>query len=297
MAGHSLAWEWIVVDDHSTDRTPQLIAELATKDGRVSGLRLSRTFGEHTAIYCGLSACRGSAAVAWIADADSAPELIGDLVSRWRDGAQVVWAQPKRSGGLSNPASFAMLYHRLLKRVLRNRQLPSEGVDHVLLDRRVIDSLKEMPEANFNIFALVAWLGFRQATVDYPAVRSTFRRRRSLRQMISLLISTVVSFSMFPVRLAAASGVIFATLGLMYVPVVVYNWWSGAPVTGWTELIVIILILGGLLMIQSSISGEYLWRTLGETRGRPRFIIEASYGFPDGGADLARRDLPSASVQ
>ena len=297
MASQAEPWEWVIVDDHSSDRTPQVIAELSSKDNRVSGVRLSRTFGDHTAIYCGLTICRGSAAATWSADPNSSPEPILEMVRRWREGAQVVWAQPERTA--RGPGWHVALHHWLLKKVLGNRDLPSDGIDHVLLDRKVLDSLKQMREVNFSIFALVAWMGFRQATVSCPPSSfASLRRAPSLRQRLGLILDTVVSFSMFPIRLVAASGVILAMLGLLYVPVLIYNWWSGAPVTGWTELVVVILILGGLLIIQSSISGEYLWRTLGETRGRPRFIIEASYGFPEGTGRTApgtRQDLPSSS--
>jgi dolichol-phosphate mannosyltransferase len=125
-------------------------------------------------------------------------------------------------------------------------------------------------------------MGFRQATVEYVRQpRLSGKSGWTLAKQLTMAIDTIVSFSMLPIRLAAAAGMILAILGLIYLPVLIYNWWTGAPVEGWTTLMVVVLILGGLSMIQSSISGEYLWRALSEARKRPRFIIEATYGVAE----------------
>jgi glycosyltransferase involved in cell wall biosynthesis len=273
-------WEWIIVDDHSSDDTPIVIAQLAQADRRVRGVRLSRNFGAHAALYCGLSLCRGNVAATLAADMQDPPTVIVEMLDRWRQGAQVVWAKrTQRLGDAASKKVFASFYHRLLKRVVGNREMPSEGVDFFMIDRRVIDTLKQTGESNFSLFALVAWMGFRQATVEYVRQpRLSGKSGWTLAKQLTMAIDTIISFSMVPIRLAAAAGVILAFLGLLYLPVLIYNWWTGAPVEGWTTLMVVVLILGGLLMIQSSISGEYLWRALSEARKRPRFIIEATYG-------------------
>lgn len=276
-------WEWIIVDDHSSDDTPNVIAQLAQADPRVRGVRLSRNFGSHSALYCGLSLCRGAVAATLAADLQDPPLVVAEMLDRWREGAQVIWA--KRSQRLGDAASkkvLASFYHRLLKRVVGNKEMPSEGIDFFMIDRRVIDTLKQTGESNFSLFALVAWMGFRQATVEYVRQpRLSGKSGWTLAKQLTMAIDTIISFSMLPIRLAAAAGVVLALLGLVYLPVLIFNWWTGAPVEGWTTLMVIVLILGGLLMIQSSISGEYLWRALSEARKRPRFIIEATYGTAD----------------
>lgn len=281
-------WEWIIVDDHSSDDTPAVIAQLAQADRRVRGVRLSRNFGSHAALYCGLSLCRGDVAATLAADMQDPPTVIVEMLERWGDGAQVIWAKrTQRLGDAAGKKVLAGFYHRLLKRVVANPDMPSEGVDFFMIDRRVIDTLKQTGESNFSLFALVAWMGFKQATVEYVRQpRLSGRSGWTLAKQVKMAIDTIVSFSMLPIRLAAAAGVIIAVLGMLYLPVLIYNWWAGNPVEGWTTLMVVVLILGGLLMIQSSISGEYLWRALSEARKRPRFIIEATYGAAER-SDLA----------
>jgi dolichol-phosphate mannosyltransferase len=285
MDGRAMDWEWVIVDDHSSDDTPMVIAQLAQADQRVRGVRLSRNFGAHAALYCGLSLCRGAVAATLAADMQDPPVVIADMLGRWREGAQVVWAKrTQRLGDAAGKKVLASFYHRLLKFIVKNPDMPSEGVDFFMIDRRVIDTLKQTGESNFSLFALVAWMGFRQATVEYVRQpRLSGKSGWTLGKQLTMALDTIISFSMLPIRLAAAAGVILALLGLIYLPFLIFNWWTGAPVEGWTTLMAVLLILGGLLMIQSSLSGEYLWRTLSEARKRPRFIIEATYGTPERG--------------
>jgi glycosyltransferase involved in cell wall biosynthesis len=279
----ALDWEWVIVDDHSTDDTPKVIAQLAQADPRVRGVRLSRNFGAHAALYCGLSLCRGAVAATLAADMQDPPQVISDMLDRWREGAQVIWAKRiQRLGDAASKKVLASLYHRVLKYVVANPEMPSEGVDFFMIDRRVIDALKQTGESNFSLFALVAWMGFRQATVEYVRQpRLSGKSGWTLAKQLTMALDTIISFSMLPIRLAAAAGVVLALFGLIYLPFLLFNWLTGAPVEGWTTLMAVVLILGGLLMIQSSVSGEYLWRALSEARKRPRFIIEATYGTPD----------------
>ena len=157
--GKDLDWEWVIVDDHSTDDTPKVIAQLAAADPRVRGVRLSRNFGAHAALYCGLSLCRGAVAATLAADMQDPPQVIADMLDRWREGAQVIWAKRiQRLGDATSKKLLATLYHRVLKYVVANPEMPSEGVDFFMLDRRVIDALKQTGESNFSLFALVAWM-------------------------------------------------------------------------------------------------------------------------------------------
>jgi dolichol-phosphate mannosyltransferase len=249
----------------------------------VRGVRLSRNFGAHAALYCGLSLCRGAVAATLAADMQDPPQVIDDMLDRWRGGSQVIWAKRiQRLGDAASKKVLASLYHRVLKYVVANPEMPSEGVDFFMIDRRVIDALKQTGESNFSLFALVAWMGFRQATVEYVRQpRLSGKSGWTLAKQLTMALDTIISFSMLPIRLAAAAGVVLALLGLIYLPFLLFNWLTGAPVEGWTTLMAVVLILGGLLMIQSSISGEYLWRALSEARKRPRFIIEATYGTPE----------------
>lgn len=290
-------WEWIIVDDHSQDDTPTVIAQLAAADPRVRGVRLSRNFGSHAALYCGLSLCRGAVAATLAADMQDPPQVIADMLDRWRAGAQVIWAKrSQRQGDAASKKVLASLYHRVLKYVVANPEMPSEGVDFFMLDRRVIDALKQTGESNFSLFALVAWMGFRQATVEYVRQpRLSGKSGWTLRKQLTMALDTIISFSMLPIRLTAAAGVILALLGLIYLPFLLFNYLAGAPVEGWTTLMAVVLILGGLLMVQSSVSGEYLWRALSEARKRPRFLIEATYGAPERDGTVAPPQIKELS--
>jgi len=270
-------WEWIIIDDHSSDNTFSVIRQLASQDSRVRGCRLARNSGSHTAIVCGLEMARGDCAIVIAADLQDPPEVIPQLLEKWKEGTHVVWAvRANREGERASTLGFARLYYWIMRRIIGLKDLPPSGADFFLLDRRVISAFCQFREANVSILALLTWMGFRQESITYDKkARLHGKSGWNFAKKLKLAIDSVTSFSFLPVRLMSVTGFIVALIGFLYAGFIVYRALTNAnPVQGWTSLMVIVLIMGGIQMLMMGILGEYLWRTLDETRRRPRYIIE-----------------------
>ncbi|WP_051470035.1 glycosyltransferase family 2 protein [Fischerella sp. PCC 9605] len=278
----TLDWEWIIVDDHSADDTFAAIADLAKQDSRVHGIRFSRNFGSHTAMTCGLHYAQGDCAVIMAADLQDPPETLPDLLTEWQRGAQIVWAvRRRRVGEKASKAGFAQLYYFLMRHVVGMKQMPATGADFFLVDRRVMEALRYFGESNVSIMALITWMGFRQAYIAYDRrVRPHGRSGWSLEKKLKLVLDSLTSFSYLPIRLMSYIGFIVALLGFIYAGFVVVNAIFGHPTPGWSSLMVVVLVLGGMQMLMMGGLGEYLWRALDESRRRPRYIVEATTNIP-----------------
>jgi polyisoprenyl-phosphate glycosyltransferase len=268
--------EFVFVDDHSTDRTPEILASYAARDTRVKVLRFSKNFGSHKAFTAGLEHCTGDAAVILAADLQDPPETIPLLVEKWRSGAKVVWAvRGDREGESLATRIFSRLYYFLMRRFAEVRP-PRKGADFLLVDKAVVAELRAAPEKHTSLLSLIQWMGFDQAEITYSkAARLSGRSKWTLRKKIKLAVDSFVSFSYFPLRLASACGLVFAFSGFAYAAITAIRALvMGSPVQGWASLMCVLLIVSGVQLIMLGIVGEYLWRTFDETRGRPRFIIE-----------------------
>lgn len=273
-------WEWIAVDDHSSDETPAVLTHLAEQDRRLRGLRLSRNFGSHTAITCGLNHALGDCAIVMAADLQDPPEKIPHLLTQWQHGAQVVWAvRTRREGESAIHLGFARLYYALMRRTSALRNLPAAGADFFLIDRCVIDAFNQFHESHVSILALINWMGFRQAVISYhKQVRWRGCSGWNLEKKLKLVVDSITSFTYFPIRLMSYLGFIVALGGFLYAGMVIANALTGNPAPGWASLMVVVLIIGGVQMLMLGVLGEYLWRALDEGRRRPRYIIEATIG-------------------
>jgi dolichol-phosphate mannosyltransferase len=268
--------ELVFVDDHSNDRTPVLLRELAARDPRVKVLRFSKNFGSHKAFTAGLEHCTGDAAVILAADLQDPPETIPQLLEKWRAGAKVVWAErDRREGESALTLALARAYYFLMRR-FAEVQPPRAGADFLLVDRQVLDVLKRSPEKHTSLLALIQWMGFKQEYITYAkAERHSGRSKWTLRKKLKLSVDSFVSFSYFPIRLVSSCGFIFAFTGFVYAVVVaVRTLVYGSPAQGWPALMCAVLITSGVQLIMLGVLGEYLWRTFDETRGRPRYIVE-----------------------
>lgn len=268
--------ELVFVDDHSSDRTPALMRELAARDPRVKVLRFSKNFGSHKAFTAGLEHCTGNAAVILAADLQDPPETIPQLLAQWRAGAKVVWAvRDRRDGEPWFNLALARAYYFLMRR-FAEVQPPRAGADFLLVDRQVLDVLKRSPEKHTSLLALIQWMGFRQEYITYAkAERHSGRSKWTLRKKLKLSVDSFVSFSYFPIRLVSSCGFIFAFTGFVYAVVVaVRTLVYGSPAQGWPALMCAVLITSGVQLIMLGVLGEYLWRAFDETRGRPRYIVE-----------------------
>jgi glycosyltransferase involved in cell wall biosynthesis len=282
-------WEMIVVDDHSSDRTPHVIGGIAKDDQRVRGARLSRNMGSHIAMRCGISFARGNLIGIIAADLQDQPNIIVEMITELRrTGANVVWAARERREGASLPDRlFAWFFYLIMSRVMERRDMPLMGADVVLFDRRVADALQALRETHANMFALIQWAGFRQRYLSY--VKQPRRHGSSgwsFRRKLKLAIDSIVGFSYAPIRIMSVIGIITALAAFVYGIGIIVNYFLGAPVVGWSSLMGVILFVGGINLVGMGVLGEYVWRALDEIRGRSLFLIEAEFGGPSADAPV-----------
>lgn len=277
-----VTWSWLVVDDHSDDGTYQVMAEIGKKDPRVSCLRLARNSGSHVALVCGLHHADGDCTVALAADLEDPPETIPRLLEEWREGAQIVWAARGLRKGVSKSSLMATrAFSWILRNVAKLEKAPATGADFFLLDRRVAQAFRKFDERNVSLFALITWLGFRQTTIFYDKDARVFGRSNwTLLRKIRLTVDSVVAFSHLPVRIMSLLGLAIALLGFGFATYIIVDAILGNPPEGWASTMVIILVLSGVQMVMLGVLGEYLWRTLDESRSRPLYIVEATTGEP-----------------
>jgi len=272
-----ITWEWLVVDDHSSDDTWQVLRGIAATDHRVRAIRFSRNFGSHLAIACALQHADGGAAVIMAADLQDPPETLPLLVEHWRTGHDVVWAVRKaREGESALTKLFSTVYCWLMRRcALPN--MPARGADFLLMDRKVIDAYNHIAEKNTTVVGMILWMGFRQTFVEYvKRARHAGQSKWTVAKKIKLLVDSIVSFSYLPIRVMSYAGVAMAAVGFVYAVFVVVGRLLGWVVvgTGFAALMTVLLIGQGMILTTLGVLGEYLWRTFDEARDRPRYIIE-----------------------
>lgn len=278
ISGHD--FEFIFVDDSSTDNTPEVLQKLHDKDNRVKIIRFARNCGSHAAISAGLTECRGDCAVVLAADLQDPPEILISLVEQWKDGVRIVWgARRKRLGEKFSTKFFSRLYY-LIMNYLTTVKVPPLGADIFLADRVVLEAFKKVNEKHTSVFMVLAWLGFNQSTIQYvKEARLSGKSKWSLGQKIRLTLDSLLAFSDIFIRYMSVLGILTAFIGFVYSLFVLWGSINGAPIEGWSALIIVILVIGGIQMIMLGVLGEYLWRTFDESRKRPRFIVEYKIGL------------------
>lgn len=272
-----IAWEWIVIDDHSKDDTFGVMRAIAQEHPHVKAIRLARNSGSHTAIMCGLEQAQGQIAVVLASDLQDPPETIPQLIEEWQKGYNVVWAvRQKREGETTSTLAFAHLYYWIMRNFVGIKNMADSGADFFLLDRRAINAVTSYREQNVSVLALISWIGFSQSQIYYvKQPRLHGKSGWSFEKKLKLVVDSVTSFTYRPVRLMSYVGVSVAILGFLYAIIVILNAFiTRAAPEGWTSLMVVVLVVGGVQMMMMGILGEYLWRALDETRQRPRYIIE-----------------------
>ena len=286
----NVPWEWIVVDDHSRDGTWTVLQELAAREPRLIAIRLARNSGSHAAFACGLQQARGDCAAVLAADLQDPPETLPALLEKWRAGAKIVWAvREGREGESAATKGFARLYYGIMRRFVGISEMPATGADFFLLDRRVIDVLNVFKEANVSLMALLTWMGFKQDRISYvKQARQHGQSGWNMEKKLKMVVDSVTSFTYKPIRFMSYAGFLVALAGFFYALVVVVNALVGKPSPGWSSLMIVLLLVGGLQMLMMGVLGEYVWRALDEARGRPRFIVEDEVGIPHGGAQGAK---------
>jgi dolichol-phosphate mannosyltransferase len=268
-------FEFIYVDDCSSDDTPSILKKLRKSDDRVHFIRFAKNFGSHAAIEAGLAKCSGDVAVVLAADLQDPPEIVIKLVKQWEKGYKIVWGvRRKRKGEKSITLIFSRIYY-IVMNTLSDIKRPLAGADVVLLDRCVIEAFKKSSEKNTSIFMLIAWLGFSQTSITYiKEPRHAGTSKWTFSKKLKQLFDSIISFSYIPLRFMSMIGAISSIFGLLYGFYTFINALQGNPIKGWSSLMIVVLLLGGIQMIMMGLLGEYLWRTYDETRARPKFVIE-----------------------
>lgn len=268
-------WELILVDDGSTDGSTEIIRELARKDKRIRPVIFARNFGHQIAITAGWDYARGDAVVIIDADLQDPPELILEMAKKWREGYEVVYAiRTEREGESWFKLWTASLFYRLIYRIT-DVKIPLDTGDFRLMDRKVVDVLKEMRERHRFPRGMSAWVGFKQIGVEYKrAARMAGETKYPFRKMFRLALNAVTGFSYFPLQVATFFGFISAGLAILSIPVVIYMRASGSQAfLGQATTLIAVLFLGGVQLISLGILGEYVGRLYDEAKGRPLYIV------------------------
>ncbi|MCK6540995.1 MAG: glycosyltransferase family 2 protein [Anaerolineales bacterium] len=268
-------WELILVDDGSTDGSTETIRELAKKDKHVRPVIFARNFGHQIAITAGWDYARGDAVVVIDADLQDPPELIPEMVKKWREGYEVVYAvRAEREGESWFKLWTASLFYRIIYRIT-DVKIPLDTGDFRLMDRKVVDVLKSMRERHRFPRGMSAWVGFRQIGVEYKrAARVAGETKYPFRKMFRLALNAITSFSYFPLQVATFFGFFSAGVAILAIPIVIYLRASGSQAFfGQATTLIAVLFLGGVQLISLGILGEYIGRIYDEAKGRPLYIV------------------------
>ncbi|MFW5713120.1 MAG: glycosyltransferase family 2 protein [Brevefilum sp.] len=269
------AWEFILVDDGSTDGTTDAIRELAAKDKRVRSVIFARNFGHQIAVSAGIDYSRGDAVVIIDADLQDPPEVIHDLIAKWREGFEVVYAvREEREGESWFKKTTAALFYRLIHSIT-NVEIPLDTGDFRLMDKKVVTVMKSMREKHRFLRGMSAWVGFKQVGVQYKRKpRYAGKSKYPLNKMIRFALNAITSFSYFPLQMATYLGFIAAGLSVIAIPVVaILRLITGTALVGQATTLIIVLFLGGVQLISLGIIGEYIGRIYDETKDRPLYVV------------------------
>jgi dolichol-phosphate mannosyltransferase len=266
--------EILYVDDGSADASWEKISELATRDPRVRGVRFARNFGHQAALTAGVDVARGQAVVIIDGDMQDPPEVIPEMVDRWREGFEVVYGQREsREGETWFKLATASAFYRVL-RGITNVDIPVDTGDFRLMGPRAVAAFRAMPERNRFIRGLVSWIGFPQTAVKYQRqARQAGGTKFPVRKMTRFALDGITSFSFFPLRLATWTGFGVSIFAFLYIVVVLILKAIGVSWLGYTSLMASILFLGGVQLLMIGIMGEYLARIFDEVKRRPLYLV------------------------
>lgn len=283
-------WELILIDDGSRDGSTDKIRELGQLDSRVKPVIFARNFGHQIAVTAGLDYSRGDAVIIIDADLQDPPEVILDLVAKWREGYEVVYAvRAEREGETWFKKTTAALFYRLIYRIT-DVKIPLDTGDFRLLDRKVVNVMCKMRERHRFLRGMATWVGFKQIGVEYNrAARFAGETKYPLKKMLKLALNAITGFSYFPLQVATYLGFIAAGLSIITIPVVIILRMTSSPqFTGQATTLIVVLFLGGVQLISLGIIGEYIGRIYDEVKGRPLYIVAEA---PDKNYDQTQMDV------
>ncbi len=285
-------WELIMVDDGSRDGSTEVIRKLAASDERVRPVIFARNFGHQIAVSAGLDYSRGDAVIIIDSDLQDPPEVIGELIAKWREGFEVVYAvRTEREGETKFKTQTAALFYRMIDRIT-DVKIPLDTGDFRLMDRKVVNVMVSMREHNRFLRGMSAWTGFRQIGVGYKRkARHAGVTKYPLKKMLRLAMNAVTGFSMWPLQLATRLGAALGVLGLLAIPVVVIlHVVVGVRFHGLATLAILMTLLSALILVFLGVIGEYLGRVYDEAKNRPLYIVAEGPRQP---FNPIRLDLPA----
>ncbi len=277
------AYELLFIDDGSRDKSASILASFAKEDPHVRLICFSRNFGHQIAITAGMDYAKGDATVVIDADLQDPPEVIPDMIAKWKEGYHVVYGKRiKRHGETIFKKVTAKLFYRLLKR-MTPVDIPTDTGDFRLLDRKVCDAMKTLKEQNRYVRGLVSWVGFRQYALPYVREeRFAGETKYPFKKMLRLAADGIASFSYKPLKLATLVGFVLSGFSFAYLLLVLIQKFMGMPTAdGWASLLAVQLFFNGVVLIMLGIIGSYIGRIYEECKARPLYIVQEEIGFEE----------------
>lgn len=281
MSSAEESYEIIYVNDGSRDRSMEIISEIYKKDNRTKLINFSRNFGHQIAITAGMQYSVGQAVVVIDADLQDPPEVILEMIKKWKEGYDVVYGKRiSRKGETVFKKVTAKLFYRFLNS-MTSIDIPVDTGDFRLIDRRVCDTMNSLSEKSRYVRGLVSWVGYKQIGVEYiREERFAGETKYPLKKMFKLASDAIFSFSYKPLKVAGVIGWVVSGLGFIYLLNIIWQkLFTNNTVAGWASTLAILLLFNGLSLILHSITGEYVGRIYEETKDRPLFIVRDTVGF------------------
>lgn len=269
------AWEILMINDGSKDRTLEIIKDLRKKDNRICYIDLSRNFGKEKAMLAGFDYVTGDCMVIMDADLQHPPYIVNEMITKWEAGYDDVYAKRKSRG--KEPwlrKQFSLLFYKILQKTPKIEILPNVG-DFRLLDRKCIESLKQLRETERYTKGMYCWIGYKKTAVEFEQQdRQAGQSSWNFLNLLSLAIEGIVSFTTFPLKIATLIGIFTSLCAFIYmIYVIIKAILFGDPVSGFPTLLSIMLFLGGIQLLALGIIGEYIGRIFHETKRRPVYIV------------------------
>jgi dolichol-phosphate mannosyltransferase len=281
--GNEISYEFIFVNDGSKDKTLEILKTIAKKDKNAKIIDFARNFGHQTAVTAGIFSSRGDAVVIIDADLQDPPELIIDMLVKWKQGYDVVYAKRKKRKGETFFKLITAKYFYKFLSYMSDVKIPRDTGDFRLMDKKVVEAFKAMPERNRFVRGMISWVGFNQTYIEYGRdERFAGETKYPLKKMIKFAVDGIIAFSSKPLRIMTTVGVMtifFAFAILIYSIVVKLSGLYTAP--GWTSLMVALTFFSGIQLLSLGILGEYIARIYDESKNRPLYIIRERINFND----------------